>query len=139
MQRIIKPSIGAYLILGVFIVGMPIGLPCVVGLFKGHLPSVQFFSAMSEGYILIFIIYLGICWMLVRNRIVVTDTEVIAYSPFGRPVRVRFSDISSSVPQVFVQRSHPSRLIIIFDDESMQPVTLFLTKFPSADVAWLLS
>lgn len=84
-------------------------------------------------------ILLPVALITSRNRIVVTDTEIIAYPPLGQPIRARFTEISSSVPRVFVQRTHPGILIISFTDDSKPPVTLALAKFPSRDIAWLLS
>ncbi len=138
MMRTLKPSRGAYAVLGV-VMFFPILLGLIVSFAHGHIPSQHILIEDSKALGCMGAIILPIAWMMSRNSIVVTDTEIIGRSSFGRPVRVRFSDIAESLPKVFTQRNHPTRLIIVFTDESKQPVTLFLTKFQSQDVAWLLS
>jgi hypothetical protein len=138
MKRIIKPSGGTYTFFGA-VLAFPFALSAIICAFKGHLPNSHLLVEDGQVFAWLAALLLPIAVITSRNRIVVTDTELIAYPPLSEPIRARFSEISSSIPRVLVQRSHPGLLIISFTDETKESVTLPLTKFPSADVAWLLS
>jgi len=81
----------------------------------------------------------ALCLAIAVARIVVDD-EALNYSPMPwAAIRVRFDDVSASVPQILSEPDHPVSLAIYTNDVTRPELEVRLKAFRREDVEWLLS
>lgn len=86
-----------------------------------------------------FALFGALCLAIGIARIVV-DEETLTYCPMPwAAIRVRFDDVSASVPQVLAEPDHPFSLAIYTNDVSRPALEVRLKAFRREDVEWLLS
>jgi hypothetical protein len=132
MPRILKPGPRPYVALGIILgaVTLLATLPIV----RAGKPWQAIKAA--EGMLAV---YGAVCLAVSRQRVVV-ESDSVAFRELFKPTnRIRFADISKSIPRTVAEPEHPVALEIYTYNRKGPALRLRLKSFRQADVAWLVS
>ena len=132
MRRILKPCSRPYIALGIVLSTVAIlGMVLVLRTGKPR-QAIQLGGGVLA-------LYGVVCLTISLQRIVVESDSVAFLEPFKPTNRVRFSDISKSIPRSVAEPDHPVALDIYTHDAKRPALRLRLKSFRQVDVTWLVS